>query len=248
MIEYPRKCPQCDYMASSPQTFFYHKRTHKPIPPGTLCCGGCGQEAKFITTNNNVWCCKEFSHCPRQAIEKSDRAAQQWDNDPQRKLNMITNGPMSSKEAREKISKAVSDRWKKKYIVTENQAPESMKQYKRDVHYASQRTYKSNIDHINPLGLQIGRSSYHLDHKVSKHVGWLLGIPVKYIASKFNLEIMPSKLNEGKGPQCSMIPSELLVACDAPIDLIEAVRSQELQLAHLIAPLSHGHRPPHGHV
>ena len=89
MIEYPRKCPHCDHMASSPQTFFYHKRTHKPIPPGTLCCGGCGQEAKFITTNNNVWCCKEFSHCPQYSKEQSTRVTKHWVNADDRKIKMI---------------------------------------------------------------------------------------------------------------------------------------------------------------
>ena len=57
-----------------------------------------------------------------------------------------------------------------------------------------------------------------------------------YIASEHNLEILPSTINEGKGPVCSLLPSKLLELCNAPTDLIAAVRSQELQLGRLVAP------------
>ena len=233
MIEYPRKCPHCDHMASSPQTFSYHKRTHKPIPPGTLCCGGCGQEAKFITTNNNMWCCKEFSHCPQQAIEKSDRAAQQWKGADDRKAKMVET--LSDPAIRAKNAAAVRAGKRRRLIITENESPKEMKQYKRLVHSLSQATYHEHQSIINPDNHKIGRRDYHLDHKVSKHVGWLLQIPAKYIASCHNLAVIPSTINEGKGPTCSIFPSTLLELCEAPTDLIEAVRSQELQLVHLIA-------------
>lgn len=109
-----------------------------------------------------------------------------------------------------------------------------MKQYKRLVHRLSQITYNENKHIPNPDNLTISRSTYHLDHCVSKHVGWLLQIPAKYIASVHNLRIIESTLNEGKGPTCSMLPSHMLKMCNAPIDLIEEVASQELQLGRLV--------------
>jgi len=41
-ITYPRKCNECDYVSNNPAMYHYHKKTHEPIPVGTLCKHGCG--------------------------------------------------------------------------------------------------------------------------------------------------------------------------------------------------------------
>lgn len=233
-IEYPRKCPHCDYLANSPQSYSYHLRKHKAIPEGTLCDGGCGQLAKYRTTNNRMLCCEHYQKCPQYIIDHKQRVIDSWKNDTERKNKMVNNNPMLDEAARNKISDSQKQVWKERLLITEKDAPQDVKQYKRLVHNISQRTYKDNMDLINPNKHPIGRTEFHLDHKVSKHVGWLLHIPAKYIASVENLEVLPSQLNEGKGAKCSLKPSELLVLCNAPSDLVEQVRSQEILLKHLV--------------
>lgn len=234
MITYPRKCVQCDYIATSPQTYSYHKRKHKPIPHNALCEGGCGQVAKFRMTNNRLMCSDNSFTCPAYLKQHSDRVQTQWDNSPERKQQLSLSGPMTSQISRDKLSETQKKRWRERILIIESEVPADMKQYKRQVHTLSQRTYKEYKDTINPNNFSLGRRRYHLDHKVSKHVGWLLNIPAVYMASLHNLEVIPSTINEGKGPVCSMLPSVLLEKCNAPIDLIEAVRSQEIQLGHLV--------------
>lgn len=232
-ITYPRKCPHCEYEANNPQAYSYHKRKHKEIPTGTLCSHGCGGLANYTTTNNTYTCSEKYSQCPAHIEKLSKSAKESWDNDPKRKENMKVNGPMSTTEAREKISSIQKAKWKQRLVITENEAPHDMKQYKRLVHNLSQRTYRENIETINPNNFTISRTTYHLDHKVSKHVGWLLHIPAKYLASVENLELLPSTINEGKGAKCSIKPSDLLIKCNAPQDLIDQVVSQEILLKHL---------------
>lgn len=231
-ITYPRKCPNCEYVASSPQTFSYHKRTHQPIPEGTKCCGGCNQLARFRTTNNNMWCSENFAQCPQYIMEHSDRVTKQWIGADERKATMIKTlcDPIVKKR---NIDAMVATK-RKNLRLFEHEAPSEMRSYKRKVHRLSQATYKDKKEILNPYDYPIGKATYHLDHKVSKHVGWLLNIPPVYIASMYNLEVIPSVINEGKGPVCSMLPSVLLEKCNAPIDLIEAVRSQEIQLGRLV--------------
>ena len=221
-------------MASSPQTFSYHKRVHKSIPDGKLCDGGCGKPAMFVNTKNKMWCVAEYQQCPQYIIDLKSRTTNSWKDADDRKAKMVET--LSDPAIRAKNAAAVRAGKRRRLIITENESPKEMKQYKRLVHSLSQATYHEHQSIINPDNHKIGRRDYHLDHKVSKHVGWLLQIPAKYIASCHNLAVIPSTINEGKGPTCSIFPSTLLELCEAPTDLIAAVRSQELQLGRLVAP------------
>lgn len=81
------------------------------------------------------------------------------------------------------------------------------------IEHQSRRTYKDNKILLNPNNYKLSRTDYHLEHKVSKHVGWILGLPVDVMSNINNLEIMYYADNISKHIKCSLHPLELLKLC-----------------------------------
>lgn len=67
-------------------------------------------------------------------------------------------------------------------------------------------TYYSNI--INPNNLPRGKE-YELDHKFSKHAGFLSNVPPEVIGHYSNLELVPRYQNRRKHNKCSITIDKL---------------------------------------
>jgi transposase-like protein len=85
-----------------------------------------------------------------------------------------------------------------------------IRNYVRQVRSLTAKNYKLYKDFINPENLKIGKTDYHLDHKYSIFEGYRNSVDVKVIASKENLEVIPSKENLSKQQRCSIPLDELI--------------------------------------
>lgn len=85
------------------------------------------------------------------------------------------------------------------------------KDYRAEVTYLTQQTYKKYKDIINSTKLKRGFGSglYHIDHKYSVLQGFIDKIPCEVIASKYNLQMLEQKDNLKKHKQCSITKEEL---------------------------------------
>lgn len=230
MITYPRTCPHCDYVANNAAMFGYHMKTHAPIPPGTVCSGGCGELAKHRTTSGKCWCQPKQHMCNGYRQSASVRVSKQW-ADNEWTDRRAENAARTRNETPEQTAlRAKKQQATKIAKLKATEHSLTKKQYFRAAIYHSRKTYTQYQDVINPSGLMIGRQQYHLEHKVSRHIGFLLSIPLEYICSHHNLTILHHLDNSSKGPTCSMLPAALLELCGAPPPEIERVMVLQLHL------------------
>lgn len=93
-----------------------------------------------------------------------------------------------------------------KYGMTDDQV-QQWADYSRIVRKLTERTYKTFKAEINPLNLDRGLKTNHLDHKFSIVEGFLKNIDPKIIASKENLQMLSSTENISKGRKCQTASS-----------------------------------------
>ena len=85
---------------------------------------------------------------------------------------------------------------------------EEFKLYSSKISTYTDIVYNDNIDVLDPLKLR--SSEYHLDHKVSRVVGFVFDIPIEVISCVHNLNIITSSENHIKCGGCSITIEELL--------------------------------------
>jgi len=81
--------------------------------------------------------------------------------------------------------------------------------YKKKVRSLTSKNYKLYKDIINPNEYKIDKNDYHLDHKYSIYEGFKNNVDPLIMASKENLEVIPSKINLSKQNRCSISLDEL---------------------------------------
>ena len=86
-----------------------------------------------------------------------------------------------------------------------------LNKYRKCVINLSNRNYKKYKNIINPDNLERGRNKYHLDHKFSIIEGFRRNIPVKYIASPCNLQMLIEKENIIKYDKCDQNEKKLYI-------------------------------------
>ena len=86
---------------------------------------------------------------------------------------------------------------------------EKMEKYVKSVRSLTSKMYKKYKHMINPKDLPKSKYEYHLDHKYSIYEGFKNDVPIKVIASKENLEMIPYIENLIKGVKCSITLDEL---------------------------------------
>jgi hypothetical protein len=185
----------------------YHQRTHQPIPADQQCEFGCGQQAQFVKTSGKYSCSEVTQHCPGYTKSHSKRIKSQWDENDwdDRKAfvsSLMKNPEFAAKQVeaakKTKLEKILSLEWS-----------DDRRSYYTAVTQLTYRTYQEHAAIINPDNLELGRTSYHLDHRVSKFIGWLLGIPPEILAHPDNLEVISYSENTSKGKKCSVDPLAL---------------------------------------
>ena len=233
MIKYPRICPTCNYSANNPTMWGYHKKTHVPIPNGTLCDFGCGQPAIARKTSGRCVCSEVSQHCPSYRRQHAARIKEQWATNEwkdRRLKNKIRTLNETDEQRRKRNEKQKKTKRERLLSIADTF---DKRQYSRIIIYHSRKTYEAHKGTLNPSNLRISRDQYHLDHKVSRHVGYFLKIPIPYMCSEHNLSIIPSKQNSSKCSKCSLHPMRLLELCEASDEEMVKLNNKIKQLPEL---------------
>ena len=200
-IQYPRKCEHCDYVSNNPSMYHYHSKTHQSIPAGTLCNHGCGQLATVINTNSKYTCLSMAQHCPEYLRKHSSRVKKQWEGAEQRKeeTRLTIDTRLNTKENIEKRKQTLKEKWG-------DFTPEQMKDFR---HYA-RRVRARAQKWAKAQGYELGKQTYHVDHKFSIWDAWLEGLPESVINHPANLRILEANENLSKGAKSLYTLEELL--------------------------------------
>ena len=200
-IWYPRKCEHCDYVSNNPSMYHYHSKTHQSIPAGTLCNHGCGQLATVINTNGKYTCLPMAQHCPEYLRKHSARVKKQWEGAEQRKeeTRLTIDTRLNTKENIEKRKQTLKEKWG-------DFTPEQMRDFR---HYARRIRARAQ-KWAKAQGYELGKQTYHVDHKFSIWDAWLEGLPESVINHPANLRILEANENLSKGAKSLYTLEELL--------------------------------------
>jgi hypothetical protein len=194
---------------------------------------GCGQLARYTKTSGNRTCLKNSCACPSHRAQISNRIQYLWDTDDTNRKEKT--GKRTKQQTPEQVKARIekhSITKRKKRIAVENTM--ERRSYNRRIIYHSNKALKNNKDTLNPNNLSISNTEYHLDHQVSRFVGYMLNIPIDIISHPNNLQVIPAMENTLKKHTCSKHPITLLNECDAPPELIVEVRNKLHLVKHLL--------------
>jgi hypothetical protein len=207
-ISYPRKCNHCEYISNNPQMWHYHKQIHDPIPDDKMCDHGCGQHAMFRGTGGKYTCVKNSFTCPKYLEIHAKRVKEQWDNDDQRKKDLSIKNPMKDDSTKIKQAKLQSESKRKKSGLLFPGDAKNYRHYARAIRERAQMWAKEQ-------GYEIGRQTYHVDHKLSILDAWNANLPAEITNHPANLRILEAKKNSSKGSKSSITLDELLESIKA---------------------------------
>jgi len=180
----------------------YHKKTHTPIPVGTLCWQGCGRPATILNTHGKYTCLPKVQQCPEYIKKHSIRVASTWDGDVKRKektKERFFEHCCGNTKVKEKQMATLKKKWG-------DFTPEQMKDFR---HYA--RRIRSRAQKwAKEQGYVLGQQTYHVDHKLSVFDAWKAGLSESIVNHPANLQIIEAKANSSKGAKSSIKVSELL--------------------------------------
>lgn len=201
MIEYPRKCLHCEYIANNPAMYSYHRKTHDPIPQGVYCHFDCGCLATFKNTGGKYTCKEKYQECPAYIKQLSDRTKKSWVNADFRKEQ--TKKSLKDRLHNDETYKKQSETRRKKFGTLDPIKAKEFRHYARFIRQRAQKWAKMN-------GYVIGKQSFHIDHKFSILDAWHAGLPESVVNHPANLEIVEAKANVSKGSKSSITLDELL--------------------------------------
>lgn len=202
-ITYPRKCEHCDYVANNPSMYHYHIKTHESIPEGQLCEQGCGMPAFFRNTKGRYICC-EITHRCRSYIEKhAERISEHWKRpDADKRKEQTKKSLVERLHNPETVSKATRTKRNKSGIIS----PDTILEYR---HYARKIRKKAQA-WAKEQGYELGKQSYHVDHKFSILDSWNAGLTEDIVNHPANLQILDARANSAKGSKSSITLEELM--------------------------------------
>ena len=201
-ITYPRHCSYCSYVSNNPTMHHYHKQTHEPIPPGTLCDHGCGQLAQYKGTGGKYTCKKIAHQCTAYLLRHSASVTKQWEGNDTRKKKTkerFLECCAGNKTAIDKMSMT-----KRAKFGTLD--PDKAKEYRHYARFIRQRAQKW----AKAQGYKIGPQTYHVDHKLSIMDAWKAGLAENVVNHPANLQILDAKQNTSKGANSIITAEELL--------------------------------------
>lgn len=201
MIKYPRKCPDCDYVANNPAMFSYHKKTHQPIPQDANCHFGCGNKATHRNTGGKLTCKEKYQECPAYLEQLAERTAKSWKGADKRKeatKKIFEEQVVYNKEAR---TKSINARKAQAILL-----PEDAKDYRA---YA-RKCRKMAQQWAKEKGYELGQQTYHVDHKLSILDGYYAGLSVEVVSHPANLRVISASENVAKGRNSIITVEELV--------------------------------------
>lgn len=201
-IQYPRKCNHCDYISNNPQMWHYHNKMHDPIPSDKLCDNGCGNHANFFNTKGRYTCVKISQRCPEYIRTHADRIKEHWsrpeaiDRKEQTKTSFVNR--LHNTETVDRIKETKK---RKSGLLT----PDDSKNYR---HYARAIRQRAQL-WARENGYNIGKQTYHVDHKLSILDAWHAKLPLEIVNHPANLQILEARKNSSKGRKSIITVDEL---------------------------------------
>lgn len=188
-IQYPRKCEHCDYVSNNPQMYSYHKKTHAPIPEGTLCHFGCGNRATHRNTGGKHTCLERWCDCPKYLEQLAIRTEISWSDADERK---------------EATKKSFIERLHTETVREQSRQTKRRKRNERtleikDFQSYSRRAREHSREWAKNQGYKLGVSGYHVDHILSIKEAWELGVSIPVVTHPANLRILWYLDNLSKG-------------------------------------------------
>ena len=107
------------------------------------------------------------------------------------------------------IKKKIENTKIKNGIIRPREEREAREIYNEDVEIHTKHSWYYSYSKINPNGLERGKE-YHLDHVYSRKAGFDNNVPAEVIGHWTNLQMLPAKINNGKGPVCDKTLQQLL--------------------------------------
>ena len=176
-------------------------------------CFLCGSQAHYISFNSKqMRCVEKITQCPgfakkaeasrQKNMSKEDRRAHMklMSERGNTRLKDLHNNKQWRRDKGINISKAkttISSDQKPKWIV-----------YEDTVDRITRESWIYYHDKVNPNNLPRGKE-YELDHKYSKHQGFLNNVPPEVIGHYSNLQMIPRHSNRKKYNKCSITIEQL---------------------------------------
>lgn len=176
-------------------------------------CFYCGCQAFYISYNSKkMRCVKTITQCPG-FVKKAEESRQQRISIDDRRKHMKE----MSKRGNSTLKRLHEDanwRRQKGHNISKSKSIIPVEQrsvweaYENIVDRITRDSWIYHNDKINPLGLPRG-TEYELDHKYSKHQGFLTNVPPEIIGHYSNLEMITRHSNRKKYNKCSITLEEL---------------------------------------
>jgi hypothetical protein len=176
-------------------------------------CFLCGGQAHYISFNSKQMRCVEtVTQCPGHA-KKAEESRQKNMTKEQRRAHM----KMMSERGNNKLAVLhKNDKWRRikgknvsnaKVTIPPDQLP-AWQVYENIVDRITRESWIYHHDKINPYNLSRGKE-YELDHKYSKHQGFLNKVRPEIIGHYSNLQLIPRHSNRKKYNKCSITIEQL---------------------------------------
>lgn len=183
--------------------YHYHTKTHDPIPSEQLCDHGCGSPAQFRGTGGVYSCVKNSFTCFAYLQQHSARVKTHWERPEATERREQTKKILLKTACTpEAIDKMKETKRKKSGLLT----PQDAKNYR---HYARAIRQRAQI-WAKEQGYEIGRQTYHVDHKLSILDAWNANLPAEIVNHPVNLQILEATANTSKGAKSTITVEELL--------------------------------------
>ena len=176
-------------------------------------CFLCGGQAHFISFNSKqMRCVEKITQCPGHA-KKAEASRQKNMTKEQRRAHM----KMMSDRGNNKLAELHKDeQWRRtkgknvskaKITIPLDQLP-AWQMYENLVDRITRESWTYHQSKINPDNLPRGKG-YELDHKYSKHQGFLNQVPPEIVGHYSNLQMIPRHSNRKKYNKCSVTIGQL---------------------------------------
>jgi hypothetical protein len=196
--------------------WYYHKQIHDPIPEGQLCAHGCGQSALFRGTGGKYTCVKNSFTCPKYLEVHSKRVKEQWATPLAEQRKEDARHSITQRLHNEETYRKSSSTRKKNYVES-GMCEQKAKEFRYYSKYVRAKGRHPNKEWALSQGYEIGKFTYHVDHKLSVFDAWKAGLSEEIVNHPMNLQIVEYKANLHKGRKSSITVEELLESIKASV-------------------------------
>jgi hypothetical protein len=176
-------------------------------------CYLCGCQAHYISYNSKkMRCVEKITQCSG-FVKKAEASRQKSMTKEQRRAHMKTmsdrgNNKLAELHKDEQWRRAKGKNISKAKITIPFEQLPAWQMYENIVDRITRESWNYHHDKVNPDNLARGKG-YELDHKYSKHQGFLNQVPPEIIGHYSNLQMIPRYANRKKYNKCSITIEQL---------------------------------------